>query len=301
MERKRRMTNRIKNVCKHAATAALVLISLFAISGCQTTKTKTTVVSDKEKTVESSKVIEKTTIPTLFFHGYSGTENSFKGMLQRLEKNQKAVKELVLIVGADGQIQAEGDLSGKADNPMVQVLFEDNKNNEWNQAEWIKSCLLYLKENEGIDKVNIVGHSMGGVSALRYLGTYGQDTSLPQVQTFTAIGAPFNDFVDDSGQSLTEELAKGPAVVSSRYQDYQQMIGNMPTTTRFFLIAGQLDEADLSDGTVPLNSALAVYALLKQHGNEVEEKIVKGENAAHSMLHENQEVDQLVSRFVWNE
>ena len=35
----------------------------------------------------------------------------------------------------------------------------------------------------------------------------------------------FNDFVDDSGQSLTEELAKGPAVVSSRYQDYQQMIG----------------------------------------------------------------------------
>ena len=197
------MTNRIKNVCKHAATAALVLISLFAISGCQTTKTKTTVVSDKEKTVESSKVIEKTTIPTLFFHGYSGTENSFKGMLQRLEKNQKAVKELVLIVGADGQIQAEGDLSGKADNPMVQVLFEDNKNNEWNQAEWIKSCLLYLKENEGIDKVNIVGHSMGGVSALRYLGTYGQDTSLPQVQTFTAICAPFNDFVDDSGQSLT--------------------------------------------------------------------------------------------------
>lgn len=94
------MTNRIKNVCKHAATAALVLISLFAISGCQTTKT--TAVSDKEKTVESSKVIEKTTIPTLFFHGYSGTENSFKGMLQRLEKNQKAVKELVLIVEADG-------------------------------------------------------------------------------------------------------------------------------------------------------------------------------------------------------
>ena len=120
------MTNRIKNVCKHAATAALVLISLFAISGCQTTKT--TAVSDKEKTVESSKVIEKTTIPTLFFHGYSGTENSFKGMLRRLEKNQQAVKELVLTVGTDGQIQATGDLSGKADNPMVQVLFEDNKN-----------------------------------------------------------------------------------------------------------------------------------------------------------------------------
>ena len=42
-------------------------------------------------------------------------------------KKSKAVKELVLIVEADGQIQAEGDLSGKADNPMVQVLFADNK------------------------------------------------------------------------------------------------------------------------------------------------------------------------------
>ena len=35
-----------------------------------------------------------------------------------------------------------------------------------------------------------------------------------KLETFTAIGAPFNDFVDDSGQSLTEELAKGPAIVS---------------------------------------------------------------------------------------
>lgn len=54
------------------------------------------------------------------------------------------------------------------------------------------------------------------------------------------------------------------------------------------MIAGQLDETDLSDGTVPLNSALAVYALLKQRGNEIEEKVVTGENASHSMLHENQ-------------
>lgn len=47
-------------------------------------------------------------------------------MLRRLEKSASS-KELVLTVGTDGQIQATGDLSGKADNPMVQVLFEDNK------------------------------------------------------------------------------------------------------------------------------------------------------------------------------
>lgn len=49
------MTEPIKNLCKRATAAALVLISLFALSGCQTTKINTTEVSDKEKTAESVK------------------------------------------------------------------------------------------------------------------------------------------------------------------------------------------------------------------------------------------------------
>lgn len=74
----------------------------------------------------------------------------------------------------------------------------------------------------------------------------------------------------------------------------------MPTTTQILLIAGQVSETDLSDGTVPLSSALAVYALLKQHGNQVEEKVITGENVTHSMLHENKEVDALTRQFLWN-
>ncbi len=46
---------------------------------------------------------------------------------------------------------------GKATNPIVQVLFEDNKNNEWNQTEWIKNTLLYLQKNYQVNKANIVG------------------------------------------------------------------------------------------------------------------------------------------------
>lgn len=242
--------------------------------------------------------IEKTTTPTLFLHGYGGTVNSFKGMIQRLEDS--AQKELTLTVDVNGQVQADGELTKKADNPIVQVLFADNKNNEWNQTEWIKACLTYLQSTYGIDKVNIVGHSMGGVSGLRYLATYGQDQSLPQVQKFVALGAPFNEFEENSTQSLNDMLKNGPAVTTSRYQDYQQLIGNVPTTIQFLLVGGQLSETDASDGTVPLSSALAVYALLKQNENPVEEKVVEGENAAHSMLHENQEVDRLVQQFVWN-
>ena len=285
---------------KFIMTSFLIGLGIVLLAGCQSKATnEPTTGTKKAETMQTTEEkIEKTTTPTLFLHGYGGTVNSFKGMIQRLEDS--AQKELTLTVDVNGQVQADGELTKKADNPIVQVLFADNKNNEWNQTEWIKACLTYLQSTYGIDKVNIVGHSMGGVSGLRYLATYGQDQSLPQVQKFVALGAPFNEFEENSTQSLNDMLKNGPAVTTSRYQDYQQLIGNVPTTTQFLLVGGQLSETDASDGTVPLSSALAVYALLKQNENPVEEKVVEGENAAHSMLHENQEVDRLVQQFVWN-
>lgn len=64
-----------------------------------------------------------------------------------MEKQGATTQELVLLVKPDGTVVKErGALSGKATNPSVQVLFEDNKNNEWNQTEWIKNTLLYLQK-----------------------------------------------------------------------------------------------------------------------------------------------------------
>ena len=139
---------------------------------------------------------------------------------------------------------------------------------------------------------------MGGVSGLRYLGTYGQDTSLPKIEKFVSIGAPFNDFIDTSQQQTIEtELENGPTEKSSRYLDYQEMINVVPEKLPILLIGGQLSLTDLSDGTVPLSSALAVNALLRQRGTQVTSQIIKGENAQHSQLHENPEVDQLLINF----
>ena len=74
--------------------------------------------------------LNRTTTPTLFFHGYAGTKNSFGSLLHRLEKQGATTQELVLLVKPDGTVVKErGALSGKATNPSVQVLFEDNKNN----------------------------------------------------------------------------------------------------------------------------------------------------------------------------
>src|SRR5699024_2913646 len=154
-------------------------------------------------------------------HGYQGTVNSYHSMIIRMQESQAAQKEMTMTVQSDGSVEASGQLSGKKNNPLIQVVFKDNINNEWNQASWLKNVLSYLKNNEKVDQVNLVGHSMGGVDIYRYLGTYGNESELPQVNKYVAIGAPFNDFTDpDDGQTIDSVLQDGPSLPSSRYQDF---------------------------------------------------------------------------------
>ncbi len=275
-----------------------LIVSLFLLSACSQ-KMPTATVSSIEETQTTSNVEIKTATPTLFIHGYAGGSSSFGHLIQRMEENQIAKKEMILTITSEGAVEVEGELSEKKTNPMIQVLFEDNESHEWNQAEWIRIALTYLKETYAIEHVNLVGHSMGGVSSLRYLGTYGSDPTVPQVEKFSAIGAPFNDFIDTSSiQSIDDLLENGPTEFSTRYQDYQAMMATMPQFS-IQLIGGQLSETDFSDGTVPLTSALAIYSLLKEQQMSVDCTVITT-NAQHSQLHENTEVDQLLQQFLWN-
>jgi uncharacterized alpha/beta hydrolase family protein len=280
---------------KQLCLLLLVGVLFFAV-GCAGKKR---VNKAQQSTIETSQAATKTSVPTLFIHGYGGGNGSFGGMLTRL--NQKTQKELVLTVSPTGTVQAAGQLTGKADNPSVQILFADNQNNEWNQAEWLKNCLRYLGETYSIKQVNLVGHSMGGVSAMRYLTTYGADASLPAVDKFVGIAAPFNNFVELSqGESMEELLTNGPSVQSERYADLAGGIANVSPEMQVLLIAGDVQDGSLSDGTVPEADALSTAALLKNHGNSVTEKVFYGKQAQHSQLHENPEVDQAVADFLWS-
>lgn len=285
---------------KKIVLSILAIGVILVLAGCGSgetkevgkTETAPTETASKEKNDE-----KKSAIPTIFIHGYGGTMNSFGGMIQRLSGEGKTKKEMLITVQADGTLNVDGQLSKKKDNPSIQVLFAANKDNEWNQTEWIYSVLQYLKK-QGITQVNLVGHSMGGVSSLRYLTTYGQPSDAPVIKKFISIGAPFNDFTE-SAESIDDVLKNGPDAQSSRYTDYENGLSNIPNTLPILLIAGKLDENTASDGTVPLNSALATYSLLEAHGNPVEYQIFTGQNAQHSQLHENLDVDEAVADFLW--
>ncbi|CAI3465576.1 alpha/beta fold hydrolase [Enterococcus cecorum] len=237
---------------------------------------------------------------TLFFHGYGGTKHSMGGMIQRLSSRYQATHTLDLTVNTDGTIQTSGTFE-QADKPvLINVLFADNKNNEWNQAEWIYQALQFVKIQYHVEKVNVVGHSMGGVSLFRFLETYQNQGELPTVEHFISIAAPLNEFLDTSNeQSVDGLLQQGPTQISPRYQDFQNNIANFPKNVQVSLFAGQLSASDLSDGTVPLTSALAVNQLLSSQQIPVETFVFKGVLAQHSALHANPKVDKRIAEILW--
>ena len=266
--------------------------------------------SNKETAPKAAHINQKqvTTTPkevkaypvTLFFHGYGGTKHSMGGMIQRLSSRYQATHTLDLTVNTDGTIQTSGTFE-QADKPvLINVLFADNKNNEWNQAEWIYQALQFVKTQYHVEKVNVVGHSMGGVSLFRFLETYQNQGELPTVEHFISIAAPLNEFLDTSNeQSVDGLLQQGPTQISPRYQDFQNNIANFPKNVQVSLFAGQLSASDLSDGTVPLTSALAVNQLLSSQQIPVETFVFKGVLAQHSALHANPKVDKRIAEILW--
>ena len=252
------------------------------------------------KQVTSTQEEVKSYPVTLFFHGYGGTKHSMGGIIQRLCSRYQATHTLDLTVNTDGTIQTSGTFE-QADKPvLINVLFADNKNNEWNQAEWIYQALQFVKAQYHVEKVNVVGHSMGGVSLFRFLETYQNQGDLPTVEHFISIAAPLNEFLDTSNeQSVDGLLQQGPTQISPRYQDFQNNIANFPKNVQVSLFAGQLSASDLSDGTVPLTSALAVNQLLSSQQIPVETFVFKGILAQHSALHANPKVDKRIAEILW--
>ncbi|RBR27456.1 hypothetical protein EB06_02149 [Enterococcus cecorum] len=280
------------------AVGVMIVLLWFFWPSNKETAPKAAHINQKQVTTTPKEV--KAYPVTLFFHGYGGTKHSMGGMIQRLSSRYQATHTLDLTVNTDGTIQTSGTFE-QADKPvLINVLFADNKNNEWNQAEWIYQALQFVKTQYHVEKVNVVGHSMGGVSLFRFLETYQNQGELPTVEHFISIAAPFNEFLDTSNeQSVDGLLQQGPTQISPRYQDFQNNIANFPKNVQVSLFGGQLSASDLSDGTVPLTSALAVNQLLSSQQIPVETFVFKGILAQHSALHANPKVDKRIAEILW--
>lgn len=86
-------------------------------------------------------------------------------------------------VSTNGEVQFRGNISKRSNNPIIKILFEDNKNGDVAQnAKNIKNVLTQMKDKYHIEHYNFVAHSMGNLSFAYFMKYYGNDNELPQLQ-----------------------------------------------------------------------------------------------------------------------
>lgn len=233
--------------------------------------------------------------PTLFIHGYAGNYFSFGRMLKRFGKNGWGTKTGMIFVSHRGKVYFQGNPQG-----LTQVLFFENRDQVDQQVKWIWKILNQLKFYYQIPRVNIVAHSMGCVSVLKYLNQFGTDQRVASVEKVVTIGAPFNDLEVGKRTPYIENYeltADGPVKMTPLYQWMRDHQMGIPSAIKFLNIAGNLQNGSHSDGQVSVNSALSLRFLVRNIKN-YRELVIHGKRAGHSNLHENQQVDQAIFKFL---
>ncbi|MBC1473536.1 alpha/beta hydrolase [Listeria grandensis] len=238
--------------------------------------------------------VNQSTTPTIFIHGYRGTDRSLHGMIRRFDqKYDWATDALTVKVSPTGDISVKGTYSKKADNPLINIVFADNRATVTQQSLWTKKVMRYLEDTYDIKKFNAVGHSMGGGAWVSYLSSYANNPDYPEVQKIVFLAVPFypEEYVNGD-QEVDLENANA---IHTKFA--KQMEKRLKTTTEIMIIGGNLEDGSNSDGEVKIDSVMYGQKLFSNQ--YVEAHTLTGPTAKHSNMHELPVVDNYVAKFLW--
>lgn len=251
-------------------------------------------------TLTKQKGVRYSNTPTVFIHGYQGSSLSFGPLLKQLESENIAKREMTIVVKPDGRLSVEGKLTSNHDNPTIMVLFSEDVTDEITQSQWIDKVMKYLYQQH-VTTVNLVAHSMGGVSALRYLLEYA-DSKVPQVAKLVTIAAPFNDLeiAEDTEEIFAYELTEGGPIGRTPIYDYfDRAMNQLPNNLAILNVSGDLQDGSESDGSVSTHSAFSLRFLLQQHTKNYQEVLIKGRNGGHSAITRSRQLRNDLTAFLW--
>ncbi|MFD1038295.1 alpha/beta fold hydrolase [Virgibacillus byunsanensis] len=236
-----------------------------------------------------------TSNPTVFVHGYKGTHNSFGSMLGRFEEEYKwGNKAIVYRISKQGDLRRYNLNKGKREPAFIQVIFEDNRANFIDTTQWLSKVMNDLRVAYHIDTVNLVGHSMGGIVALKYLEEYQHSERFPMMDKLITIGSPFDGIYSETYFQLNRD----PATIdlrqdSSALQLLQKNKQSIPNRLRV------LNIGSTGDLVATPQSVQALRTIIPS--DQLEEVMIKNDDLGHSELHENKEVDYLIHKFLWQD
>lgn len=246
------------------------------------------------------KGVRYTNTPTVFIHGYQGSSLSFGPLLKQLESENIAKREMTIVVKPDGKLSVEGKLTSNHANPTIMVLFSEDVTDEIQQSQWIEKVMRYLYQQH-VTTVNLVAHSMGGVSALRYLLEYA-GSKVPRVAKLVTIAAPFNDLeiAEDTEEVFAYELTEdGPSGRTPIYDYFDRAMNQLPNNLAILNVSGDLQDGSESDGSVSVHSAFSLRFLLQKHTKNYQEVLIKGRSGGHSAITRSRQLRNDLTAFLW--
>ncbi|WP_432370209.1 alpha/beta hydrolase [Staphylococcus chromogenes] len=241
--------------------------------------------------------------PTLFLHGYGGTKNSMKYLINQAEARGVTKDIVVAHVSRDGDVTFDGKISKQATNPIVQIVLDDNTQGDLNEnALWIRQVLEKLQQDYHVKQFNFVAHSMGNVSFAQYMIDYGRDSSLPQLKKEVNLAGTFNGVLgmNEEVNEIQVDRNGKPSHTNPPYQEFMQLKSIYKDKNIDVLnMYGDLLDGTHSDGRVSNSSSKSLKYLLGDSPKSYQEVKYEGKEAQHSALHENEEVAQQMIHFLW--
>lgn len=236
-------------------------------------------------------------------HGYGGTKNSMKYLINQAEARGVTKDIVVAHVSRDGEVTFDGKISKGATNPIVQIVLDDNTQGDLNEnALWIRQVLEKLQHDYHVKQFNFVAHSMGNVSFAQYMIDYGRDASLPQLKKEVNLAGTFNGVLgmNEEVNEIQVDRNGKPSHMNPPYQEFMQLKSIYKDKNIDVLnMYGDLLDGTHSDGRVSNSSSKSLKYLLGDSPKSYQEVKYEGKEAQHSALHENEEVAQQMIRFLW--
>lgn len=281
---------------KKSRVIAVLTIIFVILIGYALVKTMT---ASQQSSSSKQSVSGKTA--TVFFHGYGSSRNAEKSMAQYLIDQNYSNRRVNVTVKENGQVEMGRSIQKQDKNPLILVQFDSNKNQDFTEtASWVKTIMTNLKK-EGVDRVNLIGHSMGNMAIAYYLMETADEksSSLPVVKKQIDLAGTYNGLMLTEPESNSALKENGqPISMSSYYQRLLPLQSYYQKHAESVLnIYGNSQGSGNNDTTVYNNSSKSLKYLV-QSPSTYQEKLITGAGGQHSKLHENQEVNKAMLDFL---
>lgn len=267
---------------------------------------------NQQKNQIVTKNITYKNVPTFFFHGWGSSYHAEEDMVNAI-RNSKVTNNVIRInVTKNQKVIFHGHLKKNAKNPIIEVNFDDNKLNAYRGnyadaykdlgAKYVKAAITAVNEKYHYKNINIVAHSMGNLETAYYFEQYPALQKRYPVDHFISIAGHYDGIVGTNDTpnklKLNPETGK-PNIIQPEFRGLLPLRSTFPTNTKVLNIFGNLEDGTNSDGDVSNNSSRSLKYLIGSRAKSYKTLMIKGKNAQHSKLHNNQEVNKAIINFLW--